>query len=92
MAESATVEVPGAGTERGVIAYFADRAANRSRFYFGTWWEWWQRNQALGQSGWTGEHSPAEALEACQAWGIKHFADYQGLGGRKPFVSSPVYP
>ena len=70
---------------------YADRPANRSRFYFGTWWEWWQRNQTLGHKGWTGEQTPAEALEACQAWGIKHLAEYQGLGGQKPFVSSPVY-
>lgn len=71
---------------------YADRPANRSRFYFGTWWEWWQRNQTIGSKAWRGEQTPAEALEACQAWGIKHLADYQGRGGREPYVREPVYP
>ena len=87
---SASVAPPPDGMQW--LKAYADRPANRSRFYFGTWWDWWQRNQTLGHKGWTGEQSPAEALEACQAWSIKHLAEYQGLGGRKPFVSSPVYP
>lgn len=68
---------------------YADRPANRSRFYFGTWWEWWQRNRTLGHKGWTGEQSPAEALEVCQAWGVEHLSRYEHL---KPFVREPVYP
>ena len=68
---------------------YADRPANRSRFYFGTWWAWWQRNRTLGHKGWTGEQSPAEALELCQAWGVEHLSSYEHL---QPFVSAPVYP
>lgn len=71
---------------------YADRPANRSRFYFGTWWEWWQHNRTIGSRAWRGEQAPAGALAACQAWGIKHLAEYQGLGGLQPFVSAPVYP
>lgn len=74
------------------LKVYADRPANRSRYYFGSWWDWWQHNQTLGHKGWTGEQMPAEALEACQAWGIKHLAEYQGRGGREPFVREPVYP
>ena len=74
------------------LKVYADRPANRSRYYFGSWWEWWRHNQTLGHEGWTGEQTPAEALEACQAWGIKHLAEYQGRGGREPFVREPVYP
>lgn len=74
------------------LKVYADRPANRSRYYFGSWWDWWQHNQTLGRKGWTGEQTPAEALEACQAWGVKHLAEYQGRGGRAPFVREPVYP
>jgi len=74
------------------LKVYADRPDNRSRFYFGTWWEWWQHNETLGSKAWRGEQTPAEALEACQAWGVKHLAEYQGRGGREPFVREPVYP
>ena len=74
------------------LKVYADRPDNRSLFPFSTWRDWWARHRELGRAGWMGEQSPTEALEACQAWGVKHFAEYQGLGRRKPFVSSPVYP
>ncbi len=68
---------------------YADSPDNRSLFPSSTWREWWVRHRELALTGWTGERSPAAALEACQAWGVEHFSGYEGP---KPFVREPVYP
>ena len=71
------------------LKVYADRPNNRSLFPFSTWRDWWVRHRELGRTGWIGEQSPAEALEACQAWGVEHFSGYEGP---KPYVREPVYP
>ena len=43
----------------------------------------------FSDQGWTGEQTPAEALEACQAWGVEHLSTYEGP---RPYVREPVYP
>ena len=68
---------------------YADSPNNRSLFPFSTWRDWWVGHRELGRPGWMGEQSPAESLEACQAWGLEHFSGYEGP---KPFVREPVYP
>ena len=70
------------------LKYYADRPDNRSLFPFNTWWEWFDKHRELANKGWTGEQAPAEALEACQAWGVEHLSRYEGP---RPFVREPVY-
>ena len=71
------------------LKYYADRPDNRSLFPFSTWLEWYDRHRELARKGWTGEQTPAEALEACQAWGVEHLSTYEGP---RPYVREPVYP
>ena len=71
------------------LKYYADRPDNRSLFPFSTWRDWYDKHRELAQKGWTGEQTPAEALEACQAWGVEHLSRYEGP---RPYVREPVYP
>jgi ABC-type glycerol-3-phosphate transport system substrate-binding protein len=71
------------------LKVYADRPDNRSLYPFSTWREWFLQSRSLGQKAWVGEQSPAEALEAMQAWGVRHLSQYDGP---KPFVKDPVYP
>ena len=71
------------------LKYYADRPDNRSLFPFSTWRDWYDKHRELAQKGWTGEQTPAEALEACQAWGVEHLSTYEGP---RPYVREPVYP
>ncbi|MDE2901982.1 MAG: extracellular solute-binding protein [Chloroflexota bacterium] len=71
------------------LKYYADRPDNRSLFPFSTWREWYVKHRELAGKGWTGEQTPAEALEACQAWGVEHLSTYEGP---RPYVREPVYP
>ena len=71
------------------LKVYADRPDNRSLYPFNTWREWWLQHRALGEKGWVGEQTPEESLQACQDWGVRHLASYDGP---QPFVSSPVYP
>ncbi|MDE2901984.1 MAG: ABC transporter substrate-binding protein [Chloroflexota bacterium] len=71
------------------LKYYADRPDNRSLFPFSTWREWYNRHRELARKGWTGEQTPEEALEACQAWGVEHLSTYEGP---RPYVREPVYP
>ena len=57
------------------LKYYADRPNNRSLFPFSSWRAWWERHRELARNGWTGEQTPTEALEACQAWGVEHLSD-----------------
>ncbi len=71
------------------LKYYADRPDNRSLFPFSTWRDWYARHRELAQKGWTGEQTPAaEALAACQAWGVEHLSSYEGP---TPYVREPVY-
>ena len=70
------------------LKYYADRPDNRSLFPFNTWREWYDGHRELARKGWTGEQTPAEALEACQAWGVEHLSTYEGP---RPYVREPVY-
>ena len=71
------------------LKVYADRPDNRSLFPFSTWRDWYDKHRELAQNGWTGEQTPAEALEACQAWGVEHLSTYEGP---RPYVREPVYP
>ncbi len=71
------------------LKYYADRPDNRNLFPFNTWRQWFDKHRELAKKGWTGEQTPAEALEACQAWGVEHLSRYEGP---RPFVREPVYP
>ena len=71
------------------LKYYADRPDNRSLFPFSTWRDWYDKHRELAHKGWTGEQTPVEALEACQAWGAEHLSTYEGP---RPYVREPVYP
>ncbi len=71
------------------LKYYADHPNNRSLFPFNTWVDWFVKHRELAKKGWTGEQTPAEALEACQAWGVEYLSRYEGS---RPFVREPVYP
>ena len=71
------------------LKVYADRPDNRGPFPFSGWQEWGRQHWEIGRTGWLGEQSPAQALEACQAWGIEYLSEYDGP---KPFVREPVYP
>ena len=71
------------------LKVYADRPDNRSLFPFDSWREWWLQHREIGRTGWLGEQSPAQALEACQTWGVEHLSEYEGP---QPFVREPVYP
>ena len=71
------------------LKIYADRPDNRGLFPFSSWRDWWIRYQRIGKAGWEGTQAPAEALEACQAWGVAHLSRYEGP---KPYVAEPVYP
>ena len=71
------------------LKYYADRPDNRNLFPFNTWSNWYKKHRELAEEGWTGEQTPAEALEACQAWGVEYLSRYEGP---LPFVREPVYP
>ena len=71
------------------LKYYADRPDNRSLFPFNTWRKWFAGHRELARKGWTGEQTPAQALEACQAWGVEHLSTYEGP---RPYVREPVYP
>ncbi len=71
------------------LKIYADRPDNRRLFPFSSWRDWWIRHQEVGKAGWDGRQAPAEALAACQAWGVEILSKYEGPA---PFVREPVYP
>ncbi len=71
------------------LKIYADRPDNRRLFPFSFWRDWWIRHQEVGKAGWDGRQAPAEALAACQAWGVEILSNCEGPA---PFVREPVYP
>ena len=72
------------------LKVYADRPDNRSPYPFVGWERWWDGHRTLARKGWTGELTPAQALEACQAWGERFLR--VNYTGRTPNVREPVYP
>lgn len=68
---------------------YADRPDNRSPYPFAGWERWWDGHRTLARKGWTGELTPAQALEACQGWGERYL--WLKYAGRSPYVREPVY-
>lgn len=68
---------------------YADRPDNRSPYPFVGWERWWDGHRTLARKGWTGELTPAQALEACQGWGERYLRT--NYDGRTPNVREPVY-
>jgi len=71
------------------LKVYADRTDKRSLYPFSSWREWFLQTRALLQKAWVGEQKPEQAMEAAQAWGVRHLSGYTGP---KPFVKTPVYP
>ena len=71
------------------LKVYADRTDNRSPYPFANWTEWLDGHRTLARKGWTGELTPAQVLEACQAWGVRRLSLYDGP---RPYVREPVYP
>ena len=71
------------------LKVYAERTDNRSPYPFANWPEWLAGHRRLARRGWTGELTPAQALEACQAWGVRRLSPYEGP---RPYVREPVYP